>query len=136
MIWERVGNEKKAFPKYGNRKGMKKSIIRERESEAFILGNGREREFPLTPDILACPSFFVYKIQILVKAVFFATAIYLHRLRFSPVKLGSGQQRKKPEATAGLVSEMVLGATTWLVSSQRDLCRGHVFFRFGGTLAF
>ena len=30
---------------------MKKSIpiIRERESEAFILGNGREREFPLTP---------------------------------------------------------------------------------------
>ena len=31
---------------------MKKSIpiIREWESEAFILGNGREREFPLTPD--------------------------------------------------------------------------------------
>ena len=30
---------------------MKKSIpiIREWESEAFILGNGREREFPLTP---------------------------------------------------------------------------------------
>ena len=30
---------------------MKKSIliIRERESEPFILGNGREREFPLTP---------------------------------------------------------------------------------------
>ena len=30
---------------------MKKSlpIIGERESEAFILGNGREREFPLTP---------------------------------------------------------------------------------------
>ena len=30
---------------------MKKSIsiIREKESEAFILGNGREREFPLTP---------------------------------------------------------------------------------------
>ena len=30
---------------------MKKSIpiIRERESEAFILGNGRERVFPLTP---------------------------------------------------------------------------------------
>ena len=30
---------------------MKKSIpiIRARESEAFILGNGREREFPLTP---------------------------------------------------------------------------------------
>ena len=32
---------------------MKKSIpiIRERESEAFILGNGREREFPLTPGL-------------------------------------------------------------------------------------
>ena len=30
---------------------MKKSItiIRERESEAFILGNGGEREFPRTP---------------------------------------------------------------------------------------
>ena len=45
------GMKKKAFPKFGNRKGMKKSIpiIREWESEAFILGNGREREFPLTP---------------------------------------------------------------------------------------
>ena len=52
IIREREGNEKKAFPKFGNGKGMKKSIpiIRERESEAFILGNGREREFPLTPD--------------------------------------------------------------------------------------
>ena len=60
--------------------------------------------------------FFFYKSHILVKAVFFATAIYLHRFCFSPVKLGLGQQRKKPEATAGLVSEMVLGATTWLVS--------------------
>ena len=51
IIRERDGNEKKAFPKFGNGKGMKKSIpiIRERESEAFILGNGREREFPLTP---------------------------------------------------------------------------------------
>ena len=31
---------------------MKKSIpkVRERESEASILGNDREREFPLTPD--------------------------------------------------------------------------------------
>ena len=48
---EQEGNEKKAFPKFRNGKGMKKSIpiIRERESEAFILGNGREREFPLTP---------------------------------------------------------------------------------------
>ena len=46
------GMKKKAFPKFGNGKGMKKSIpiIRERESEAFILGNGQEREFPLTPD--------------------------------------------------------------------------------------
>ena len=44
--------KKKAFPKFGNGKGMKESIpiIRERESEAFILGNGREREFPLTPE--------------------------------------------------------------------------------------
>ena len=62
-IQEREGNEtnqshhlgtgrewKKAFPKFGNGKGMKKSIpiIRERELEAFILGNGRERELPLT----------------------------------------------------------------------------------------
>ena len=33
---------------------MKKSIpiIRERESEAFILGNGREQEFPFTPAFL------------------------------------------------------------------------------------
>ena len=32
---------------------MKKSnpIIRERESEAFIPGNGREQEFLLTPDL-------------------------------------------------------------------------------------
>ena len=36
---------------------MKKSIpiIRERESEAFILGNGREQEFPLTP-VICCPT--------------------------------------------------------------------------------
>ena len=51
-VWEREGNEKKAFPKFGSGKGMTKSIpiIWERESEAFILGNEREREFPLTPD--------------------------------------------------------------------------------------
>ena len=50
-IREREGNEKNPFPKFGNGKGMKKSIpkIRERESEASILGNDREREFPLTP---------------------------------------------------------------------------------------
>ena len=48
---EREGNEKDPFPQFGKGKGMKKPIpiIRERESEAFILGNGREREFPLTP---------------------------------------------------------------------------------------
>ena len=42
---------KKAFPKFGNIKGMKKSIllIWERESEAAIPRNGRERELPLTP---------------------------------------------------------------------------------------
>ena len=51
IIREQEGNEKNTFPKLGNGKGMKKSIciIQERESEAFILGNGREREFPLTP---------------------------------------------------------------------------------------
>ena len=81
-----------------------------------------------------CLSFY-NNFQIL-SLVFFATAIYLHRLCFSPVKLALGQPRKKPEATAGLASEMVLGATTWLVSSQRESCRGHVFFRFGGTRAF
>ena len=50
-FWEREGNEKNPFPKFGNGKGMKKSIpkVRERESEASILGNDREREFPLTP---------------------------------------------------------------------------------------
>ena len=50
-IREREGNEKNPFPKFGNGKGMKKSIpkVRERESEASILGNVREREFPLTP---------------------------------------------------------------------------------------
>ena len=47
--------KKKTFPNFEKRKGMKKSIpiIRERESEAFILGNGREREFPLTPEAKA-----------------------------------------------------------------------------------
>ena len=46
------GMKKKTFPKFEYRKGMKKSIpiIWERESEAFIFGNGREREFPLTPE--------------------------------------------------------------------------------------
>ena len=51
-IREREGNEKNPFPKFGNGKGMKKIHSRNsgRESEAFILGNDREREFPLTPD--------------------------------------------------------------------------------------
>ena len=37
---------------------MKKSIpkVWERESEASILGNDREREFPLTPDCWAFPA--------------------------------------------------------------------------------
>ena len=45
-IGEQEGNEKNPFPKFGNGKGMKKSIhkVRERESEASILGNDRERE--------------------------------------------------------------------------------------------
>ena len=53
MEWEwEMGRElKNPFSQIGNGKGMKKSIpiIWERESEAFIDGNGREREFPLTP---------------------------------------------------------------------------------------
>ena len=50
-IREREGNEKNPFPKFGNGKGMKKIHSRNsgRESEASILGNDREREFPLTP---------------------------------------------------------------------------------------
>ena len=38
--------KKKAFPKFGNGKGMKKNFlkIRERELEAIIPGNGREWE--------------------------------------------------------------------------------------------
>ena len=41
---------KKNISKIREREGVKKStpIIWELESEAFILGNGREREFPLT----------------------------------------------------------------------------------------
>ena len=52
-IREREGNEKNPFPKFGNGKGMKKIHSRNsgRESEASILGNDREREFPLTPVI-------------------------------------------------------------------------------------
>ena len=53
----KTGREwKKTFPKFGNGKGMKKSIpkVRERESQTSILGNDREREFPLTPGALQC----------------------------------------------------------------------------------
>ena len=51
IIREQEGKKRKAFPKFGNGKAMKKfpPIIGEWESEAFILGNGREWEFPLTP---------------------------------------------------------------------------------------
>ena len=45
---------------------MKKSIpiIRKRESEAFILGNGREQKFPLTPASLhLCPIFITSSVQ-------------------------------------------------------------------------
>ena len=47
---------KKNIPIIRKREGNKKSIpiIREWESEAFILGNGREREFPLTPVVFPC----------------------------------------------------------------------------------
>ena len=50
-IQEREGNEKKTIRDFGNGKELKKSIpiIRERELEAFILGNGWEREALLTP---------------------------------------------------------------------------------------
>ena len=46
-FWERVGNEKKKFPKFGIGKGMKKSnpTFRERESGAIIPRNSREREW-------------------------------------------------------------------------------------------
>ena len=46
IIRERERNEKKAFPEFGNRKGMKKTTpsIREWESEAIIPKNTRERE--------------------------------------------------------------------------------------------
>ena len=45
-VREREGNEKNPFPKFGNGKGMKKSLpkVRERELEASILGNDWERE--------------------------------------------------------------------------------------------
>ena len=47
-IQEREGNEKKHSQNSGTGREGNEKIIK-RESEAFILGNGREREFPLTP---------------------------------------------------------------------------------------
>ena len=48
-FWEREW--KIAFPTFGNGNGNEKLIPKlwEREWEAGIPGNGREREFPLTP---------------------------------------------------------------------------------------
>ena len=50
-FWEREREWKKAFPTFGNGNGNEKLIPKlwEREWEAGIPGNGREREFPLTP---------------------------------------------------------------------------------------
>ena len=58
-IQKQDGNEKIAFKKFRNGQRMKKStpIIRGRESETFIPGNGREREFPLSPAISAKKKF-------------------------------------------------------------------------------
>ena len=52
-FWERERESKKAFPTFGNGNGNEKLIPKlwERESEARIPENGREREFPLTPDL-------------------------------------------------------------------------------------
>ena len=51
-FWERERESKKAFPTFGNGNGNEKLIPKrwERESEARIPKNGREREFPLTPE--------------------------------------------------------------------------------------
>ena len=50
-FWEREREWKIAFPTFGNGNGNEKLIPKlwEREWEAGIPGNGREREFPLTP---------------------------------------------------------------------------------------
>ena len=49
--WEREREWGISFPTFGNGNGNEKTIpsFREREWEASIPGNGREREFPLTP---------------------------------------------------------------------------------------
>ena len=47
-----------AIPQFGNGKGMmKKNKFQERESEAFIPKNGRERQFPLAPDMITIQTF-------------------------------------------------------------------------------
>ena len=50
-FWEREREWKIAFPTFGNGNRNEKLIpnLWEREWEAVIPGNGREREFPLTP---------------------------------------------------------------------------------------
>ena len=50
-FWEREREWKIAFPTFGNGNGNEKLIPKlwERQWEAGIPGNGREREFPLTP---------------------------------------------------------------------------------------
>ena len=52
-FWEREWEWKIAFPTFGNGNGNEKLIPKlwEREWEAGIPGNGREREFPLTPGV-------------------------------------------------------------------------------------
>ena len=53
-FWEREREWKIAFPTFGNGNRNEKLIpnLWEREWEAVIPGNGREREFPLTPAII------------------------------------------------------------------------------------
>ena len=53
-FWEREREWKVAFPTFSNGNGNEKLIPKfwEREREAGIPGNGREREFPLTPDLM------------------------------------------------------------------------------------
>ena len=52
-FWEREREWKNSFPTFGNGNGNEKLIPKlwEREWEAGIPGNGREREFPLTPGL-------------------------------------------------------------------------------------
>ena len=61
-FWEREREWKIAFPNFGNGNGNEKLIpkIWEREWEAGIPGNGREREFPLTPGSARSKSAYFY----------------------------------------------------------------------------